>query len=139
MNTFPLEIIDSQKSIFKGAAEKVTLPSIDGEVTVLADHMPLVTPLTLGEIIYKPENSDPISLSIGKGIVSVDGKTVSVLVEDTKHSDEINEEEALKAKKRAEELLEKGVTDYEKQKALNTIRRSLIDVKIARKVRRKPL
>ncbi|HET9641256.1 MAG TPA: F0F1 ATP synthase subunit epsilon, partial [Candidatus Paceibacterota bacterium] len=38
------------ESYFDGEAESVTLPGAEGELTILADHMPLVTTLKKGTV-----------------------------------------------------------------------------------------
>ena len=47
---FPLEILTPEYSFFRGQAEGVIVMSPDGELCVLAGHVPLVTPLEIGSI-----------------------------------------------------------------------------------------
>ncbi len=129
---FPLVILSPDKEIFKGEAKKVTAYSYDGEITILARHMPFVAPLITGGITVKTDKEE-LSFSIGRGFVATDGKSVTLLIEDVSASDEISEEDALQAKKKAEELIAKGLVGEEKQKAIYALRKSLVDLKIARK------
>jgi len=48
--TFPLDILTPEHSFFSGEAEGVTVSTPDGELCVLAGHVPLVTPLEIGSI-----------------------------------------------------------------------------------------
>ena len=106
-----------------------------GELTALARHMPVVVPLTTGEVILKA-NGKILNYSIGKGVFSYDGKIGRLLIEDVTAADEISEERAMNAKKRAEDLLAKGIKGEEKIQAQYLLRRSLIDLKIVRRKRR---
>ena len=129
---FQLDVVSVAGSVFSGEAKEVTLPGISGEITVLARHMPIVTPLTTGEVIVKtPEKN--ISFSIGKGVFSFDAGVGRLLIEDVSSADDISEERALQAKKKAEELLAKGVSGEEKIAALYQLRKSLVDLKIVRR------
>ena len=40
---FKIEIISPDKNIFTGNADEVTIPCFEGQVTVLKDHIPLIT------------------------------------------------------------------------------------------------
>ena len=40
---FKLEIITPEKTIFSSEVEQVTIPSYEGEMTILKDHISLVT------------------------------------------------------------------------------------------------
>ena len=47
---FKIEIISPDKSVFSGETEEVVLPFYEGQVTVLKDHIPLITFLRPGII-----------------------------------------------------------------------------------------
>ena len=132
---FPLEVVSITGEIFSGEVSEVTLPGVVGELTALARHMPVVVPLTTGEVILKA-NGKILNYSIGKGVFSYDGKIGRLLIEDVTAADEISEERAMNAKKRAEDLLAKGIKGEEKIQAQYLLRRSLIDLKIVRRKRR---
>ena len=134
---FQLNVIDAQREIYKGEASKIVLSGIDGVMAVRARHMPYVTPLGVGEVSYWTDKGEEINLSIGRGILAVETNKVTVIVEDTRYGEEISQEKAAEAKERAEEIIKKGVKGVELTRALQSIRRSLVDIKIARKSRKK--
>ena len=47
---FKIEIISPDKSVFSGETEEVVLPCYEGQVTILKDHIPLITFLRPGVI-----------------------------------------------------------------------------------------
>ena len=47
---FKIEIISPDKTIFSGNSEEVILPCFEGQVTILKDHIPLITFLRPGLI-----------------------------------------------------------------------------------------
>ncbi|OGM28287.1 ATP synthase F1 subunit epsilon [Candidatus Woesebacteria bacterium RIFCSPLOWO2_01_FULL_39_61] len=135
---FHIDIVSLQGSIYSGEASEVILPSTEGEITVLSRHMPIVTTLTLGEVVVKTP-TDTINLLIGKGVFSFSDGLGRLLVEDVRFSDEISEEKVLEAKKTAEELIEKGVKGEEKERAAYALRKSLFDLKIVRRKKKRLL
>ena len=50
LQQFKIEIISPDKSIFSGETEEVVLPCYEGQITVLKDHIPLITFLRPGVI-----------------------------------------------------------------------------------------
>ena len=48
---FAVEIISPDKSILKSEAAEVTIPSYEGQMGILKDHIPLITFLRPGFII----------------------------------------------------------------------------------------
>lgn len=133
-----LDIITPDKKIFSGEVVKIVLPSQEGQITVLPKHMPLVTALEVGEVIVQAPK-ETMNFSIGKGIFSINDNNASLLIEDVLASEEISEEKAIEAKKLAEELIKKGIGPEEKKAAIHSLRKSLVDLKLVRKKKRKIL
>lgn len=129
---FQLDVVGITGNFFSGEAKEVTLPGVSGEITVLARHMPIVTPLDTGEVIVRTEG-ETFSFSIGKGIFAYDGGIARLLIEDVTAADAISETRVLEAKKKAEELLAKGIKGEEKLQVLYQLRKSLVDLKIVRR------
>jgi F0F1-type ATP synthase epsilon subunit len=63
----------------------------------------------------------------------MEGGKVIVLVQDALSADQISEEKALDAQKKAEEIIEKGIKGGELSQAQQALRRSLVDLKIIRR------
>ena len=57
---FTVEIISPDKSILKSETLEVTIPSYEGEMGILKDHIPLITFLRPGLITIKSSNEDKI-------------------------------------------------------------------------------
>lgn len=71
-----LEIISSEKVLFKGNVQSVTLPGSLGTFTVLEQHAPLISTLTHGVVVYMIGGT-PKQVSVNSGVVEVlDNKVV---------------------------------------------------------------
>ncbi|HEY4694884.1 MAG TPA: ATP synthase F1 subunit epsilon [Candidatus Nanoarchaeia archaeon] len=99
-----LEIITPEKKVYSGEADQVSLPTSEGEITVLPNHLPLVTEINPGEITIKAAGKIH-HLVTGKGFAEVTAKTVSVLTNLAESGGELDEKRIEEAKKRAEEAL----------------------------------
>lgn len=60
-----LAIYTLQSVIFKGDVERVTLPTLNGEITLLERHLPLVTIVSRGAVRFRLPNGPASSMSQG--------------------------------------------------------------------------
>lgn len=68
------------ETLYEGDASSITLPSADGELTILPHHIPLVTYLKAGTIHIK--NEDKITdFPISGGFAEVKGEKTILLVD----------------------------------------------------------
>lgn len=137
-----LKIITPERLILKEMVDQVSLPTTLGEITVLPDHIPLITGLTSGDVVALV-NGEHVPMAIVGGFLEVKkvkGITeVAVLADFAEHVSELSDEVIAKAKARSEELKKqaenKEVVDFEHFET--ELERSLTRVKIADKWRTK--
>ena len=79
MSSFTLTIATVAEPLFHGEVSSVTCPGVVGELTILKDHIPLVTPLSGGVIKVKNGDGEQ-SFPIVRGILEVSKKEVIILV-----------------------------------------------------------
>lgn len=79
MKTFPLEIVTPAGKKFDGPAVQLSVPAIDGSLSVLADHIPLCTALKAGEVRVYLENGDARHADCGGGMLVVTKEKVQLL------------------------------------------------------------
>ena len=77
---FKLDVISLTHAAYSGNVTSVTVPGVDGELTILADHIPVITPLKAGEMITRREN-ETIFTAISSGFLIVDPGRVTVLAD----------------------------------------------------------
>jgi len=132
MNTLRLRIITPKKIVLEKEIFSITLPTKEGEITILPRHANLFSILEEGILKIKYDNDEDY-LAIGGGYLETDGKEVNVLVSKAYGQDEIDEKMIEEAKKQAEKILEQAKNDLERQQAVSLLRRSLIDTKLLKK------
>lgn len=75
-----LEIVTPDRTIFKGEADLVQLPGIDGFFEILNNHAPLISVLKSG-IIKVKKNKEEDFYEVKAGVVEVLNNRVLVLAE----------------------------------------------------------
>ena len=74
---FNLEIISPEKIILSEKVNSVTIPSFEGEMTILPDHIPLITFLRPG--ILRIESSKESKYFVEEGTVEFSNNTLIIL------------------------------------------------------------
>ncbi|WP_184404691.1 F0F1 ATP synthase subunit epsilon [Geomicrobium halophilum] len=125
-----VSVVTPDGSVFEDDAEMVSAKSEQGEIGVLPNHIPLVTPLTIDAVRVKKEGSQE-TIAVSGGFMEVRPDKVTILAEAAERPNEIDVERAREAKKRAEERLDKNDEEIDKKRAKNALMRAEIRLKVA--------
>ena len=132
-----LNIITPEKVVFSEDVDQVTIPTMDGEITLLPNHIPLVGLLKAGELIIKKGN-EVIPLAVSGGMLQIRADGVTILADTAERVEEIVEERAEEARKAAEKLMEEKRFDAEEYATIAAkMERELARLHVARKWRHK--
>ena len=131
-DTFKLAIVTPEKKVVDTAAEEVQIPAKNGYLGVLPGHAPLITELSVGEIIYC-ENASELRLAVAWGFAEVLPDKVTILAESAERPSEIDVERARKAKERAEQRLASGDASVDVDRALDALHRAETRLEVAAK------
>lgn len=136
--TIHLDIVTIERIVVSEDVDYISAPSIDGVVGILPKHQPMLTALTIGELRYKKGGSE-VAFAIGGGFMEVRPDKVTVLADAAESADEIDEQRAEAARKRAQELMAQKVqTGGDAVQAVlleQTMRRAELRLKVARRRR----
>jgi F-type H+-transporting ATPase subunit epsilon len=119
-NTFHVDVVSAEESIFSGEAEFVALPGEAGELGIYPKHTPLITRVKPGAVrIQVSGRSDEEFVFVAGGILEVQPNRVTVLADTAIRGADLDEAKAQEAKKRAEELMQNkdAAIDYAKAQA----------------------
>ena len=100
---FTIEIISPERSILKSSTSEVVIPSYEGEMGILKDHVPLITFLRPG-VITIFNDADKKKFFVEEGTVEFSNNNLLIL---TSKARELNDFKA--------ELLEKSIYEAEKK------------------------
>lgn len=111
MATIALDVVTPNGSVFhEEDCEIVVLQTKQGELGVMAGHIPTVTPLKIGVLRVKIDGKFDY-LAVTEGFAEIRPDQITVLVQAGEFSEDIDSERAQAAKARAEKLLQQSQDD----------------------------
>ncbi|HSX16083.1 MAG TPA: ATP synthase F1 subunit epsilon [Candidatus Saccharimonadales bacterium] len=120
---------------FDGDAYEIILPTKDGEIGVLQDHMPLVSVAKSGVIAVRKDPKDADRgreyFAISGGVIEVSGNKLRVLVDEADNADDINVAEAEAAMERAKKLHAEAKDEVSLEHAQQLVDRHAVRIQVA--------
>ena len=111
---FTIEIISPEKSIIKSSTTEVVIPSYEGEMGILKDHVPLITFLRPG-VITIINVADKRKFFVEEGTVEFSNNNLLILTSKTRELNDFNAEFLEKSINEAEKKISNGeISDKEK-------------------------
>ena len=111
---FTVEIISPEKSIIKSSTTEVVIPSYEGEMGILKDHVPLITFLRPG-VITIINVADKKKFFVEEGTVEFSNNNLLILTSKAKELNDFNAELLEKYINEAEKKISNGeISDKEK-------------------------
>lgn len=133
---FQFEIISPDGIIFSDTVDEVSLPTEKGEISILAQHMPLFSKLIEGEIKVHKGGKNSFYALFG-GFLEIGDNKVTVLSDYAIHSDSIVIAKSMEAKKRAEDILKSRLEGDNIQVAEKELQKAILELKVADKIKRR--
>jgi F-type H+-transporting ATPase subunit epsilon len=97
-----VELITPERSLItESGIDQLVAPSVDGQVTILPRHAPLLTILDPGVVLVRRAGSDEV-LAVSGGFLQVHENRVTILADASERSDEVDRERAERARAEAE-------------------------------------
>ena len=130
MGQFNLTIVTPERSFFSDDVDMVVVNALEGEMAVLKNRLPIITPLKTGKIRIFNDNNERVA-AVVDGYISVGTYSTIVVTNAAEWPEEIDVERALEAKRQAEERLkrDKGKDVIQAQLAL---RRALNRIEVSK-------
>ncbi|EPR32786.1 ATP synthase epsilon chain [Alkalidesulfovibrio alkalitolerans DSM 16529] len=119
-----LEIVTPDRKVLSQPVDYVGAPGIEGEFGIMANHVPFLSALGIGNLYYKDSGKYHYVFVAG-GFAEVSDNKVTILAEVAEKAAEIDVERARRARERAEERtrLQKEEIDFARSRA--ALQRSL--------------
>lgn len=102
--TIHLDVVSAEEELYSGTVEEVIAPGIEGDIGILPRHSPLISQLRPGELRYKTSEGME-SLFVSGGVLEVQPHMITVLSDTAIRADDLDEQSAVEARKRAEDAL----------------------------------
>ncbi len=114
--TFKFEVVTPEKVFYSDDVDMIIFNREDGEMGVMADHMPMVVAVDVGILKIVKDGVYKFA-AISEGFLEITGKGVTAIVDAAEWPEDIDIERAEKAKKLAEDKLK----EYRKNKEMETL------------------
>ncbi len=133
------QVVTQDKLLYEGPADMVLAPGAEGELGILPNHAPLLTTLDYGFLLVRYRGEEQV-FTIAGGLLEVRPEVVTVLADVGERLEEIDETRAQDAKRRAEEILQKGLPpDTDQYLAIEAaLKRSSLRLNAVRRYRKGP-
>ena len=133
-----LEIVTVERLAYSDEVNSVVAPGIEGELGILPHHAPLLTVLQPGELrIIKEGHADEYLVMSG-GFMEVMNNKVVILADAAERAEDIDEERAQEAVRRAQERINDRPQDLDLERTVASMRRAQLRIKVARRRRNLP-
>jgi len=138
MKDLKLKIVTPEKILFDNKVLQVSISTTMGEITILPNHIPLVSQLAPGEVIVKTDKGEEDLMAISGGFVEILPEQIVILADTAERAEDIDEERAEEARKKAEEILKTKVADTESFAMFSAqIEKEMARLKVARKYKKR--
>lgn len=136
MKPFVLRIVSQDRELLSTEVDSVTIPTAEGEITVLYKHIPLFAKVQTGQLVYRNHGIEE-AVVVSNGFVNVaPSGEVTVLVDSGTLQREISVEKAEAAIQAAHETMKKTQNQRELMMAEASLKQAMMEVKVAQKTRK---
>ena len=126
-----LEIVTAERTVLSDEVDQVNAPGAAGRMGVLPRHEPLLTTLIPGELTIV-KNGERTPFAISGGFMEVLPDRVTILADTAERADEIDENRAEAARRRAEDSLRERSGEQDMVMAEAHLRRAMVRLRVSR-------
>ncbi len=109
MNNFTLKLITPAGVTYEGDVIEASIPTPDGQISILAGHMPLMTLVSPGEIKLVTGGKERYLATEG-GVAYIANNLLKILADTAESADSLDEVKIQEAKEKAQKMLA-NITD----------------------------
>lgn len=117
MATFTFELVSPERVLFSGPVEQVVVPGDEGDMTIMANHAPVMTTLRAGIVSVGEDKGSTKRLFVRGGFADVTANGLTILAEQAVPTEEISADKVAAEIKDAEEDLRDAKTEDARRKA----------------------
>lgn len=133
------ELITPERVVFRKEADKITLPTAEGEITVLPGHIGLVAALVPGIAKLQTKEGEE-EVAVSGGFIQVGADKVRVLADTAERGEELDLGVIEEAKQRAEKVMKESarLDDNQYALAVAAMEREMARYKLAQRRKHAP-
>lgn len=102
---FQIHILSAERDFYQGSCLSLVLPTLDGDLGIMAHHTALVSAVVPGELYCTLSDGSCLKAVVSHGLVRVENNDVLILVDSAERPEEIDATRARRAAEQAKEEL----------------------------------
>lgn len=130
-NIFDLKIITPDRVFYSGKASFLELNTVEGEIGIYKNHIPMTTVLEPGIATITEEGGNKKEAALHTGFMEILGDRITILAEIAEWPDEIDRNRAQEAKIRAERRLQNDNSNVNITRAELALHKALVRIELA--------
>jgi F-type H+-transporting ATPase subunit epsilon len=134
--TVQLDVVSAEDSIFSGLVESIQVTGSEGELGVNPGHAPLLTTLKPGMVHIVKQFGEEETIYIAGGVLEVQPSHITVLADTAVRAEDLDEQAAIEAKKRAEEHISNPSADFSYAEAAIELAEAVAQLRLIQKLRK---
>jgi ATP synthase, F1 epsilon subunit (delta in mitochondria) len=132
VSTLLLEVVTPERIVYSEQADMVVVKGAEGELGILPNHIPLVTPLKIAPVRVKSGSKEQL-IAVHGGFMEVRKDKVVILAESAELPEEIDIDRARSAKERAERRLAQRAENIDYARAQIALQKAINRLKVSGK------
>ncbi len=135
--TVQLDVVSAEEQIFSGLVESIQVTGSEGELGILPGHIPLLTGIKPGMVRIVKQFGEEHLIYVAGGVLEVQPHTVTVLADVAIRAEDLDEQAALAAQKKAEEAMQHAGVDFNYAEAAAQLAEAIAQLRLIQKLRKK--
>jgi len=134
--TVHLDVVSAEQKLFSGLVETLQVTGSEGDLGIYPNHAPLLTAIKPGMVRVVKQFGIEEVFYVAGGILEVQPGSVSVLADTAVRAEDLDEAEALAAKKAAENAIADPGADFEYAEAAIQLAEAIAQLRIIQQIRK---
>ncbi len=135
--TVQLDVVSAEERIFSGLVESIQVTGSEGELGILPGHIPLLTGIKPGMVRIVKQFGEEHLIYVAGGVLEVQPHTVTVLADVAIRAEDLDEQAALAAQKKAEEAMQHAGADFNYAEAAAQLAEAIAQLRLIQRMRKK--
>ncbi|HSX08760.1 MAG TPA: ATP synthase F1 subunit epsilon [Candidatus Saccharimonadales bacterium] len=128
-----ITVVTPEKKLLEQEADEIIIPTTEGEIAVLPEHISLLSQIAPGTLQIKL-NGKTDHLAVMGGFLEVGHNKVTILADYAVHAKDISTGKAQEAKERAERAMKDKTSGNEFKVAQDEFIKAILELKVAKRV-----
>ena len=136
MATLQCRVVSAREELYSGEISMLIATGTEGEIGVLPGHTPLITLLKPGAMRVQTPNGEEEVIYVSGGVLEVQPNNITVLADTAVRAEDLDEQAAQEAKRRAEEHIANPGADFNYAEAAHELAEAIAQLRLIQKLRK---